>query len=529
MEAFKIVTLRGAKDSHILASCGDCVASSSGHQQVMGVTLSDQSDNYPDRSSSTDACFHLHYEFKRNVNYAKFSICLNDADLHCYPHVCGLLIGFFERISSYGASGAGDLSSSSNLNDENPKTEPCFGFQRFGFSNFVETGSSEHASISLDSYPFLTICNCGHLGCLESSLLYPIPDWRKAFNLSDRKFRSSNCTLKKRSEVHHGSSWKSESNIDSFPVSGKFDDANRSFIDITLCGIRVHFHDSSCTIGTVMLPSSKSSLLMYGNCMDLLFSVEGLVLTSSWWTKTFHGSLWGPSLPNLSPILNLRLKKENVGSLSSQLEVSIGIQHVSCVLPTEYLAIIIGYFSLPDWSPDLSEHNEQIYSENASSIFYKFEVVDSTLTVPVEKDDNQLLKVEIQQLYCSFIYKCPSNSIMMDIPPECMVPVNKLAENNDCLNIFGRDLILSFVLLKDDGYGCLTCEQDTGNRNIILMEQVSADVWVRIPWENKSTSEGSSASTCIMSRIQNFQIIVDGRTFLSSSVTVDYDLLYSIF
>lgn len=127
--------------------------------------------------------------------------------------------------------------------------------------------------------------------------------------------------------------------------------------------------------------------------------------------------------------------------MSSQLEVSIGIQHVSCVLPPEYLAIIIGYFSLPDWSPYLSEHNEQIYSENASSILYKFEVVDSTLTVPVEKDDNQLLKVEIQQLYCSFIDKCASNSVMMDIPPKYMVPVNKLAENNDCLNIFGRDLI----------------------------------------------------------------------------------------
>ncbi|ESR43047.1 hypothetical protein CICLE_v100108862mg, partial [Citrus x clementina] len=513
MKAFKIVTypLRGTKDSHTLASCGDCLASSSGHQQVMGVKLSDQSDNYTDRSSSAEACFHLHYEVERNVNYTsnKFSICLNDADLHCYPHVCGLMIGFFDRISCYGASGAGEFSSSSNLNDENPKTVPCFGFQRFGFSNFIETGSSEHASISLDCYPFLTICNRGHLGCLESSLLYPIPDWRQVLNLSDRKFRSSNCTSKKESEVHHGSSSKSESNMDSFPGSGKFDDANRSSIDITLCGIRVHFHDSSCTIGTVTLPSSKSSLLLYENCMDLLFSVEGLVLTSSWWPKTFHGSLWGSSLPNLPPILNLRVRKGNVGSLSSQLEVSIGIQHVSCVLPPEYLAIIIGYFSLPDWSPYLSEHNEQIYSENASSILYKFEVVDSTLTVPVEKDDNQLLKVEIQQLYCSFIDKCASNSVMMDIPPEYMVPVNKLAENNDCLNIFGRDLILSFVLLKDGGYGCFLGEQDPGNRNIILMAPVSADVWVRIPWEDKSNNEGSLASTCIMSRIQNCQIIVD--------------------
>ncbi|KAJ4705608.1 putative Vacuolar protein sorting-associated protein [Melia azedarach] len=322
------------------------------------------------------------------------------------------------------------------------------------------------ASISLDSYPFITICNHGYLGGLESSLLYPIPEWRKVFNLRDRKFRNPKCSsLKKRSETLHASSWKSKSNMVALPFSGSFDYANQFLIDINLCGIRVHFHDSSCIIGTVTLPSSKSSLLVYEN-----------------------------------------LRMRNAGSLSSQLEVSIGVQHICCVLPTEYLAVIMGYFSLPDWSPNSSKN---IYSENASSMVYKFEVLDSTLIVPVEKDDHQFLKVEIQQLYCSIIDKCTANNVVMDIPYEYMVPQHKLAETNDCVNIFGRDLVLSFVPLKDDGYGYLNCDQDIGDRNIILISPLNADVWVRIPWECKPTCEGSSASICIMSRIHNCQVIAD--------------------
>ncbi|KAK0593757.1 hypothetical protein LWI29_035407 [Acer saccharum] len=237
--------------------------------------------------------------------------------------------------------------------------------------------------------------------------------------------------------------------------------------------------------------------------MDLLFSVEGLVLTSSWWTKTFHKFLWGPSLPNLSPILNLRVRKANVGSLSFQLEVSLGIQHVCCVLPPEYLAIIIGYFSLPDWGLNSSEQTDE------SAFVYKFEVLDSTLIVPVENDLHQLLKVEMQQFYCSYIPNCASNNILVNIPPEYMVPAHKVAKENNCLNLFGQGLILSFLLFKDDGCDCLMFDQDTGCGNVILIAPFSADVWVRIPSGSKSTCESSSASTCIMSSIHNCQLMAD--------------------
>ncbi|KAL5806155.1 hypothetical protein ACOSQ4_028888 [Xanthoceras sorbifolium] len=498
MKAWRILfyPLRDKKDNHILASCGDAFASSSALQQDMQPST--------DESSSTETCFFLHYESQRTIDYIckKCTVCLIDTDLHCYPFIFDPLIGFFDKISSYGSSHAGQ-SSSTTVEKNNLKPMPGFGLQRFGFSNFVETGSTDHGTISLDSYPFISISNTGFLCSLEDSLLYSIPDWRKVFNVRERNWRSSKCSLKKGSKTLYASSPESTSDMVEFPLSGSSDDTNQIRVDINLSGIRVHFHDSSCIVATLTLPSSKSSLLINENCMDLLFSVEGLVLTSSWWTKTFHKFLWGPSLPNLSPILNLRVRKGNVGSLSSQLEVSLGIQHVCCVLPTEYLAIIIGYFSLPEWGSNSSEQIDE------SAIVYKFEVLDSTLIVPVENNFHQFLKVEMRQFYCSYIPNCASNNILMNIPPEYMVPAHKVAKENNCLNIFGRDLILSFLLFKDDGFDCLMFDQDTSCGNVILIAPFSADVWVRIPSESKSTCDSSLASICIMSRIHNCQLMAD--------------------
>ncbi|KAJ0027885.1 hypothetical protein Pint_36533 [Pistacia integerrima] len=508
MKALKIISypLRGKDDSHILASCEDAFASSSSNQQNGTSDLSDQSDNNVNKSSSSEVCFSLHYEAGKCVNntYNKCTVCLNDADLHCYPYIFGLLMGFFDKISSYSASGTSENSSIPTVDGKSTKTVPHFGFQKFGFSNFFETGSSDHANISLDNYPFITICNSGYLGSLENSLLYPIPDWRKIFNLRDRTFKSLRCNLKKGSEMLNASSWKSSSDMITFPGSGSFDDTNQFLIDINLCEIRVHFHDSSCTVGTVTVPSSKSAILIYENCVDLLSSNVGLVLTSSWCTKNFHKCLWGPSSPNLSPILNLRVRKGNIGSLSTQVEVSLAVQHVCCVLPPEYLAILIGYFSLPDWNL-----SEQTVAEQSNDMLYKFEILDSDLIVPVENDDHQFLKVEIQQLYCSFIHNCSLNNILMDISPEYMVPAHKLAKHNHCLNIFGRDLFLSFLPFKDDGYGCLMVDQDTGYGNNILIGPLSADAWVRIPWESESTCGSSSAPICVMSRLYHCQIIAN--------------------
>lgn len=491
--------LKDKEEKQILALFGTGFQTSSPHLY----------DTHPSTNgySSTETCFSLRYESQRTANYiSKWSctIRLTDTDIHCYPSVLIQLIGFFDRLSSSGKHSA-DQNSSLPVDDKIAKTMPGFGFQRFGYSNFTEIESPDYATISLNSYPFITISNTGFLGSLESSLLHSIPDWRKVFRVREGKLRSSKYSLRNSSENLFASSLVSSHDMEEPPILRSSDNINQYLIDISMSGIRVHFHDSACVVGILTLPSSESSLLISEKVMDLLFSVNGLVLTSPWCVRTFHEFLWGPSLPNLSPILNVRVRKGNV--LSSQLDVSIGIQHVCCVLPTEYLAIIIGYFSLPEWK---SNSSEQMDMEN-DSVVYKFEVLDCTLILPLEDDLCQFLKVELQQLYCSN-FQC-SDYVLSEIPPECKVTAHKVAQQNNCLNIFGRDLFLSFVQLKDDRCQHIMFDQDTGSGDVIFIAPFSADVWVRIPFESQLTCENSSAAICVMSRIHNCQVLADGSIF----------------
>lgn len=505
--------LSGESDSHILYSSGNDTPISAAAD--IDIAYSNKID-VTDKSISTQACFILHYEsLKTELASQKCTICLNDADVHCYPYIIGLLIGFIQKLSAFHTSGDGG----SSVYAGNKRKDHHFGFQKFGFSNFFETGSVECASIPLDRFPFITIYNSGALDNLESSLLYSSPEWRKKFSLRDRRIKSPQLSIKKVSKNSHlhASALKSTSGRQSYHVSGSSGDNNLSVIDVNLCGIRVHFHDSACIIGTVTLPGSNCSVCLNENCMDVLCSIEGLILTSSWWTKNFREFLWGAALPNLSPIINLRLRKEKYGSSSSQFEVAFSIQHVYCILPPEYLAMIIGYFSLPDWSSDSKDQSnnvghEKSDAENEYSIVYKFEILDSILILPVESIEHQFLKAGIQQLYISFACRSSLNNVFNGIPPEYLIPEHKLAESNNCLNIFGRDLFLSLLSYKDDGYGCVRLEQDTGYANTTFVGPLSADVWVRIPCDSKTSSKSTASATCILISIADCQVMPDGTS-----------------
>ncbi|KAM3684567.1 hypothetical protein ACJW31_11G053600 [Castanea mollissima] len=521
MKALNITTypLRGEGENHVLFSCGNASSTTSMYQHDTDIGLNDRSDNYTGINFSAEECFLLHYESHRtDLVCQKFTLHFNDSDVHCYPYVIGLLTGFFDRLSIYGTSS--DSTYSPTVDTEVPNTASGFGFQRFGFSNFFETGSSEYASIPLDHFPFVTICNSGSLASLESSLLYPNYEWRKYLNLRDSKIRGPKFSIKEGSKVLHAPKLLSTSGTEAIRVCGTLGVTDQFLIDLHLRKIRVHFHDSSCVIGTISVPFSKSSLFITEDSMDILCSIEGLILTSSWWTKTFREFLWGPLLPNLSPILNIRVRKGKNKYLSSHFEISIGIQHVHCILPTEYLAIIIGYFALSDWSSNsndqaVTEGHEYINHANEDSFIYKFEILDSTLILPVESNECQFLKVEIPQLYCSFIHERISDDALKEIPREFLVPVHKLARRNHCLNVFGQDLFLSFVLFKDDGHGCSMFDQDTDSVYISLVAPLSADVWVTIPCESESLCRSSPSITCVMTRIRNCQIMADDGHFFN--------------
>ena len=505
LKALKISTysLGGGRESHDLCSSYMLLDTSPGHQQDQGSGLDNKIDNCGDSRTSVNECFLLHYKACRSVDVVrhKFTVFLNDVELHCYPYIFGSLVGFYDKISGYDTSSLGDDFVSPVWDVQNPVTVSSLSLQRFGFSNYFEIGSSEWASIPLNHFPFVTIKNSGSLGILEGSLFYAIPEWRKNCNLRERKIKKPKFSMKNGSGTYGAPALKG---------------SNSFMLDLNLSGTKIHFHDSSCIVGSITMPITKLSLSIHGDYLDVMCSSEGLALSSSWWTKTFHELLWGPSLPNLSPILNLRLTKGSAESKDSRSKLSISIQHVCCILPPEYLAIVIGYFSLPDWGlsankqPVIEKH-KHINGEPESDLLFKLEIVDSTLILPVESNGHQFLNLDIQQLYCSFIGKSCSGEVLRDIPSECLVQEYKVADRSHCLNVFGRDLSLSLLLLKDDGHDSWMFGQDSAHGNITFISPLNVDVWIRIPWESETSNGLSPAPLSVMVRICNCQLFAEGR------------------
>ncbi|XLS59714.1 hypothetical protein HN51_009469 [Arachis hypogaea] len=509
------------KDSLLVLSSGNLSSpiSAVGEESVSGP--SNEFDQHSDAALSGDACFAMHYESPgTDLLCHKCIMYLNNTDIHCYPHIVGLFVGFFNMLSSYNInfenSACSDTSEVSNILS-------TLGSQKFGFSNYFEFGSSDSACIPVDHFPFVTIHNTDSLHNLESALIYAIPEWRKYFTLRDKKIRCSKINMRRRSRFSHVSPSKSRPNSGYLKESGIASISNVISIELHVCGIRVHFHDSSCIIGTIMVPTSKSCLLFCEESFDILSSFEGLVLTSSWWGRNFQDYLWGPC-SNLSPILNVRVRKGKNISSTIGLEVSISVQHVYCMLPSEYLSIIIGYFSLAEWGGDSSGRSpvveqSDVYVKNEMSITVKFEVLDSTLIFPVESNEYQYLKVEMRQLYGSFIENSGFDNILKSIPPECLVPVQKLAKRNNCVNVFARDVYLLFVLCKNDMYGSATIEQNTEFVLNTLIAPINADVWVRIPYGEPSCNS-SSSSICCMTNISSCYIIAEDSNFLDGCLAL---------
>ncbi|XP_027357140.1 uncharacterized protein LOC113866515 [Abrus precatorius] len=514
--------MKEEKDSHILLLRGNSSSPGAavGEDSVPGPNI--EFDQYSDAAIFAEACFAMHYESPRTELVGhKFFIYLSNADIHFYPHIAGLLNGFFDKLSVYSSSF--EKSSTSNSVDIS-QIFSSFGLQKFGFSNYFEFGATDSACIPLDRFPFVTIYNFGLLGNLESALMYAIPDWRKYFTLRDGKIKSSKINMRRGSKFFQVSPAKSKSDCGFFQESGIESTLNIFSTELLLNGIRMHFHDSSCIIGTIMVPTSKSSLLVCEDSVDILSSFEGLTLTTSWGPRNFQDYLWGPSAANLSPIVNVRVRKGQNISSTADLEVSIGIQHVYCMLPSEYLSIIIGYFSLSDWGGTLtdrfsSEEKSDIDLKNEMKVSYKFEILDSNLIFPVKCNEHQFIKIEMPQLYCSFNENSGFDDVLKNIPLEASVPIHKLAKRNNCLNVFGRDLFISFLLSKNDMLGLATIEWNTEFITSALIAPINADIWVRVPCGGESNWKNTS-SICFMTSITSCQIIAEDSYFFDGCMAI---------
>nr|XP_043636090.1 uncharacterized protein LOC122607220 [Erigeron canadensis] len=460
------------------------------------------SQQYEDESNvSPNGCLMLHYD--GDLAEHRFSIWLSDVDLHCYPYIIGLLAGFIDKLSkcapSHAVKNQNVVGSSSTLSGS------YFDFQKFGCSNISETSSSDWESISVEHYPFVTIYNERSLFDLENSLIDISPDWKRAFNIRGSKINSSKFSAKKEFQKLY-TPFVGTNGIN---LPSDLDQVGLVVVNLHLSSIRLHFHDSKCIVASATLPAAKSSIAIHEDSFDVLCSTEGLIVSSYWYPQALKDCLWGPASPNLSPVLNIRVKKGNRESAGSRIELDFGIQNVSCILPPEFLAVLIGYFSLPDWN----SHEKESPAGDNISLTYKFEILDSILFAPVVNARDQFLKLDIPQLYCSFIENSDLGILLKGIPAECCVAENFIADHNHCLNLFGRSLSLHHLLLKDE-----VSDPSKFNhiieRSVRLVESFSGDIWIKIPYGSENLCTTAASSICVMSRISNSQLIVEGSDIL---------------
>lgn len=510
MDALKITSYtKSNEDQYCLLCSSDIQSTAEFSQQQEATRHGFASENHA--SSSLHKHLKLHYEAFQEAElvHHKFAVCLADLDIHCYPSIICLVRRFIDKILEYETSMFGEVGSVEDF--KRSFSGHHFDFLQFGFSNFVQFEVSECEDIPLDRFPFITIHNSGPLVSLEDSMIRFIPDWRETHNLRVEKIRRHKFDPMKRSKYPHNLLVKSVRNADIFPQ--KFVTSKMSSIDLNLSSIRLHFHDSSCVVATVTLSTCSSSLSICDDCFDVVCSTEGLVLSSSWWCRTVDGFIWGPLSPNISPILNMRVKKE----LSGPTEFSFSIQHVSCTLYPEFLAVIIGYFSSPDWDGNMedlpipSDKSDCSSSQpDDGSFFYKFEILNSILMTPAGTDGYHFLKLDIQQVLCSFLESTDVDFVLKGIPIECMISADKLYNRYDCMNLFGRDLSLSLLSVNPDLFDSSSSNKKPYSQDVNLIAPLSADVWLRFPIEDECSTLASIHPTVVMAKIIDFQLDVRG-------------------
>ncbi|KAL3830664.1 hypothetical protein ACJIZ3_019466 [Penstemon smallii] len=501
------MTASSVKDEwrdQVLCLIGNISGAESLNQHNMGVKLDSQNRHLSGGSSNVDKCIVLHYEAHRNKEWFlhKYTLCASDLDIHCFPYIVGKFVGFLDKMVVCGAT---DMDMKPDVGDGNVSSKHGSEFHQNDLSNIHEFASNE--------FPLDTSMNLRPRRDLESIVNDITHKLGKALNLSDQENEHPNFGLLERSNIR--SAPLVNDNVDAGSLVRGFNNSDSHYIDLNLDSVKVHFHDSSCIIATIMLPLVKSLISVSVDFLDVICSTEGLVLSSPWWSQIWNEFFWGPLSLNLSPVLNLHLKKRNTGSQKSPLEMNFDIRHVSCILLHDFLAIIIGYFSLPDWSSCGKEQSSDNTSvEDPEIIVYKFEIVDCDLITPANYVCSEFLKVNIKNLCITFSEDCDKSCITKGIPSACCIGAGKFADRYHCLDFCGRDLSLSLLLSENDMVNPLSrCKK------ILLIEPLSADVWVRIP----NDSEFSNASpTCIMAMVNDCQLEVDEVWAISGFKALGY-------
>ncbi|XP_073129939.1 intermembrane lipid transfer protein VPS13 isoform X2 [Henckelia pumila] len=495
-------------ETNILCSAGCMEGCDSVSSNNLGASLNGQFGHLGDQSSVVDGCIVLHYEAHRNEH--RYSISASDLEIHCYPFFVGRLIGFMEKIAISGTSIEDRMPDAEGANVSSSQT---LNLRYYGLSNTYDS-SFEQAHVSLNHSPSYTIDNLRSLSNLENRADGVWPKMSAALCLEDPKNGDPKLSVTGEAKLLSAPPMNCGLDADCSLLTSAVD---LLLVILNLGSVTLHFHDSSCIVGTIMVPLAKSVIHISADFLDIVCSTEGMALSSLWCSQLINEFLWGPLSPDLSPILNLHLKKGNTNVQSSQLELNFNIQKVSCMLPPEFLAIVIGYFSLPDWSSYANKQpSVDMSCENPSTITYKFEIVNCNVLAPSNDDYSEFLKVNISQLCIMFSENCAGSSVTRDIPSASCISASKFADRNNCLDFYGCDLCLTLLILESD-----TSSSLSRYRTVTLIAPLSADVWIRIP-QNNELSNITSYPICIMAMVNDCQLDIEEVCAISRIKALGY-------
>lgn len=466
-------------------------------------------------------CFLCEHIQQTNHVTPIIKVYLNNLECHCQPKVIGTLHRFFcdvifqESVSSgvrivnntpVMEVGGAETAQQSVSNLKCPK---------FDISGIRLNDFSKNLGISSDQFPFV---------CFKNGL---------------SKGQDKSCTIDSANDEKDGSVFdktvKKEDAAAYTKLSGDMDtnvgidesDASDKYkfeIDLEVDSIDIHFHDSACVLATVVIPKSKSFVfLSKENALwDVMASFEGVRLLSLWAPATFGEVLWGPLFHGPCPIVNLRFTKKEQISGYSELEMNVSIQHICCILRSDFLAIVIGYFASSHWEQylqtesALSKRKENLTSESTSSHFhFKVEVIDSLLILPVEKSCNEFLELGLPELFFTLLPSCTNPYKNGNIHNESTSAVYLSASIMDFIDIAGRQLSLSFASTKNDEpkmYGKDPCREGA---KLPLIERLDADLSLRIPCDMKGSSHYPFVPTSIVFNAQRFEANILEKCFLS--------------
>ena len=283
-------------------------------------------------------------------------------------------------------------------------------------------------------------------------------------------------------------------------------------VDLILKDIRAHFHDSSSVLATLSCPLSKASYFFEGvDSWEVILLSDGLSLASlwsnaSWSSPNISDILWGPSLSTIGSTLTIHIKnfRDEAGFL--MLETYIKLEHVNCILQPEFLAMVIGFFSLPDWIPQRKEVN--VTKEEYLSPVYKFEIRDSFLFLPVESKAFFFL-LSLPEIIGSFNPGIGPIEAFESVPSGCWIPQVEAMDILHLVNLSIRGMSLAIILCDQYTIWSIT-GLHSGGTSVSFLPFFDADIWLTIPQNEQNVTPIS-----IMLNSDSCSLIIEGK-FLSS-------------